>query len=89
MNIPLLIETGMVPVEELLTRFLAGRRPPRRDGFFGKPQGQVAPFSQSGFIFRPVSDAVALLGVLQLAAFRVSISHVVPSVLENDTISQP
>jgi hypothetical protein len=68
-------------------RGAAGRRPPHRDGLFGKPQRQITPFSQSSFILAPVPHAIPLLGVLLLCALWAPLSHIMLNVLENGTIS--
>ena len=60
---------------------------PCRDGLFGKPQGLVVSFSQRSPVLRSIADAVALARIRLLAAFRVSMSHVMLNVPENNTIS--
>jgi hypothetical protein len=60
---------------------------PRCDGLPGESKGQITSPAQPRFILRPIPDAVPLLGVLQLAAFRISMSNVAPTVLENLSIS--
>ena len=78
---------GEVRVNSLPTRFLSGRRPPRRDGRFGKPERQVASLPRTSLILWPISDAVALLRLHQLATVRASISRAVADALENNPLS--